>query len=265
MTLTVFTITALRDDLTPGTYTAAVIADYGSGTTEKAVSFKVKRSVPAPAASLTLKTAGSIDVLRPGSAVTLTPTFKNCYDYDLDAADIAVTKTYDGASKTKVSADATGLFQVTVKEGKYVLCIAEGAAVSHLDKFTVTATVNGIASKAAALKLLQGKAAVAQSTKAVTLVKTDRYSRGEVKLTLTDPALAGIREVKLISPADKEKRPYFSLAESGDGVYEIFYYENLLPNEIVKLKTQTVKLQVFLEGNQTAAPNVTLSIKVNLA
>ena len=65
----------------------------------------------------------------------------------------------------------------------------------------------------------------------------------------------------MASPKDKSGRPYFTLAEQ-NGTYEICYNENVLPKDIAKLKTKTVKLKVYLEGNTTAKPNATLSVKV---
>ena len=49
-------------------------------------------------------------------------------------------------------------------------------------------------------------------------------------------------------------------------MYGIRFNENLLPPDIADLKAQTVKLQVFLQGNETTdKPNATLSVKVNIA
>ncbi len=252
-----------------GTYIATVEADCGGGVkAEKTASFTVKRSENAPAVSVKLKAAGSIDVLRPGGIVTgnvvrITPTIGNNYTYTLDAADIRITRTYNGAAKQKVSEDATDLFTVIVQDGKYVIAAKSG--VSHADKFTAAATIDGVTSAGVALKVVQGKFKITQSVKAVTLLRTDRYSRGVVTLKLTDPALKGIKDVKLLSPKDKNGREYFALLDLGGGEYAIRYNESLLPANIKSLKAQTVKLQVFLEGNETAKANGTLSVKVNFS
>ena len=251
----VLTITAVGEPET-GTYTATVEAELGGTRLEKSVNFTVKRSVN-PKASLSVKASGSIDVLRPGTKVTLTPTVKNLYTYVLTPEDITVTRTYDGARKAKVSEDATELFSVAVENGKYVVQARPEAGVSHADKFSVQATVSGVSSKAAALNVKQGAAKLGISTKSVTLLKTDRYSRGELLLTVTDPALAGIARVDL----DGKNTALFDLKDLGNGRYAITYAGDV----ITTTKAQTVKLKVYLKGNMTAAPNATLSVKVNFA
>ncbi|MBR1457277.1 MAG: leucine-rich repeat protein, partial [Oscillospiraceae bacterium] len=215
------TVTAASDAVPTGTYVLTAEAGYGGAQPVSAtVTFTVKRSAKTPAPTVKLTAGGSIDVLRPGTAVTVKPTMTNLYLYELAAGDVTVTKTYDGGTKKKVTVPATELFDVQVRDGAYVITQKSGAAVSHADKYSVQATVAGVASKAVTLKVVQGKAKLGQSTKAVTLLKTDRFSRGEVTLTPTDAALA-IREVKLVSPADKSKTPYFDLVELGGGAYAV--------------------------------------------
>lgn len=251
----VFTVTATGDP-DPGSYTATVTAACANGSTvSKTVSFKVKRSSKVPAAGITLKAAGSIDVLRPGTEVTLTPTVKNNYTWTMAAGDITVTKTYDGATKTKVSLDVTGDFSISVRDGKYV--ITANAGVSHADKFNVQATVSGMTSKAVTLKVIQGKVKITQSVKAVTLLKTDRYSQGLVVLTLDDKSLAGIAKVEL----DARSEALFDLKDLGNGRYAIAYDSFLISTN----KAQTVKLLVFMEGNRTASANATISVKVSFS
>ncbi|MBR1456543.1 MAG: leucine-rich repeat protein [Oscillospiraceae bacterium] len=257
----VITLTAARGVFLTGTYTATVSANYGgSRPAVGEISFKVQNSAKTPAPTVKLTAGGSIDVLRPGTAVTVKPTMTNLYRYELAAGDLTVTKTYDGATKKKVAVPATELFDVQVKDGAYVITQKSGAAVSHADKYSVQATVRGATSKAVTLKVVQGKAKLGQSTKAVTLLKTDRFSRGEVTLTPTDAALA-IREVKLVSPADKSKTPYFDLVELGGGAYAVKFNGDAIT---LTKGSKTVKLQVFLEGNRTATPNATLSVKVSV-
>ncbi len=240
-----------------GTYTATVAAYVGADEpVTKSVNFTVKRSAESKVpVSVSLKAAGSIDVLRPGTAVTLTPTVKNDYTYELTPADVKVTKTYDGTTKAKVNTDATDQFDVAVQNGKYVITEKAFGTIFHTDKFSVQATVEGATSKAVTLKVVQGKAKVTQSVKAVTLLKTDRYSRGEVVLTLPDKALAGIAKVEL----DAKSAALFSLTDLGNGKYAIGYAGNL----ITSTKAQTVKLRVFLDGNLTGTPNAMISVKVN--
>ena len=253
-----FTVTALGNPQ-PGTYTATITADLGGETLSKSVNFTVKRSSGIPTAALSLKASGSIDVLRPGTSVTVTPTVKNRYGYTLFPDDISITRTYDGTRKAKVQEDATGLFSVAVQNGKYTITALPGAQVSHADKFSVQADVAGLSSKAVALSVKQGAARLGISSKSVTLLKTDRYSRGNLLLSVMDPSLAGIARVELDSKSKNSS--LFSLLDLGGGRYAIGYAGGLITTS----KAQTVKLQVYLIGNETAKPNTTLSVKVNFA
>ena len=252
----ILTITALGD-LQPGTYTATITADLGGEPLSKSVNFTVKRSAKVPTAALTVKASGSIDVLRPSTSVTVTPTVKNRYGYTLSPDDISITRTYDGTRKCKVQEDATGLFSVAVQNGKYTITALPGAHLSHADKFSVQADMAGLRSKAVALSVKQGSARLGLSSKSVTLLKTDRYSRGNLLLSVMDPSLAGIARVEL----DSKSAALFSLIDLGGGRYAIGYAGDLITTS----KAQTVKLQVYLLGNETAKPNATFSVKVNFA
>ena len=248
--------------LAKGTYTVSVLAEYAGGSpVTKTVNVTVKESAANKVlASVSLKAAGSIDVLRPGTTVTVTPTVKNNYTYELAPTDLKITKTYDGATKAKVSEDVTAKFAVTVENGKYVIAEKNFGTLCHTDKFSVQATVStddgALTSKAVALKVAQGKVKVAQSAKSVTLLKLDRFSEGEVRLTLADPTLAGIVRVE----PDAKSAALFDLKDLGNGVYAIGY----AGDRITTTKSATVKLRVFLAGNLTGTPNATISVKVNI-
>lgn len=146
-----------------------------------------------------------------------------------------------------------------MQNGKYTITALPGAHVSHADKFSVQATVAGLSSKAVALSVKQGSARLGISSKSVTLLKTDRYSRGNLLLSVMDPSLAGIARVELDSKSKNSS--LFSLLDLGGGRYAISYAGGLITTS----KAQTVKLQVYLLGNETAKPNATFSVKVNFA
>ena len=248
------------DGLAKGTYNVSVLTDFGSAEPVlKNVLITVKESAPGKVQpSLSLKASGSIDVLRPGTKVTLTPTVKNCYTQTLAPGDLTVTRTYDSARKAYVTEDVTGWFDVTVENGKYVVAPKGGVALRHADKFNVKAEVQTdgepLYSGAVTLKVTQGKVKVKQSVKSVTLLKFDRYSEGEVRLTVADPALTGIAYVEL----DSKSAAKFDLKDLGNGVYAIGYAGDL----ITTAKGATVKLRVFMSGNLTSKPNATISVKV---
>ena len=256
----VLILTASDDEPVPGTYIATVSADYGGGSVEKTISFTVKRSAKVPAPSLKLSVKGSLDVLRPQYGIFIIPNVRNYYDYKLTDMRPTITKTYDGAIKKKVSEDVTSCFKIYYLRDMFMVELLPGSGLSHTDKYTVQITLNDISSKPVALKVTQSKPKVQQSTKTVTLLKNDRMSQGEVVLSLSDLYLTGIREVKLVSPTDKAKVPYFDLLDLGGGRYAIAFHDN----RVSVTKNQTVKLQVFFHGNTTATPNVTLNLKVEI-
>ena len=259
-----FTLTA-ASGLQAGNYTAKIAADCGNGTiVEKTVNFAVKQPAKTAAVSVALKSSGMIDVIRPTSTkVTLTPTFKNCFVYELDASKVVITRTYDAASKTKVSEDWTDRFDITVVGSSFEISLKPGAKVSHADKFTVKEfRINGSEtftnSKSVKLNVKQGKASVAISKKIATLFKKDRFSYDTVTIKLTDSALIGIREVRFVSPKAGDTE-IFTLRELGSGEYAIAFNGNRLA-----AKGGTVKLQVFLEGNETGKANITFNVKVKM-
>ncbi len=240
-----------------GTYTAAVNAYCGSVTVEKTV--KIKVIDKALAQSVTLKGKGKIDVLRPGTAVTMTPAFKNCFEYEL--SNVTVT------NKAKI--DVSEKFEWEENEdGSINISIVDGAKVLHTDKYTVTATykVNGtettLTSKPAKLTVTQGKSSAVIDKKKAEVHKLDSYSLAEVKITLTDDTVAGIDRITYVSPKAGGQE-VFTMRELGNDTYAIAFNSNLLPANL-KYKGGTVKIQVFMKGNETAKPNTTFNVKVTL-
>ena len=119
--------------------------------------------------------------------------------------------------------------------------------------------MDGVASKAVTLKVVQGKAKVSQSVKSVMLLKHDRFSTATVALTPTDDTLSAI--VKVVPDAKSAALFDVKLLENGNVV--IAYKDSKFTTD----KPVTVKLSVFLDGNgtiDTAKPkaNATVNVKV---
>ncbi|MDO4991145.1 MAG: hypothetical protein Q4E45_11635, partial [Eubacteriales bacterium] len=247
------------------TYNAYTKADVG-GTETPAVKTKltVKWSQPAKVpASVTLKATGAIDVIRPGSVVTVTPTVKNCFTYVPAVSDLHIYK-QEGKNFVDVTNTAENPFAVRVENGAFVL--RPTVSLNHkTDKFRVSlkTTMDGrqVMSPQVAVTVKMGTSKIAQDVKAVTLLKDDRYDRAVLRLT-PEAGLSGIKRVSLVSPADKNKRTVFALTPLGNNEYAIGYNGNKLPDP--GFKGGAVKLQVFLDGNLTTAPNATLSVSVKL-
>ncbi|MCR5135471.1 MAG: InlB B-repeat-containing protein [Oscillospiraceae bacterium] len=244
----VISITAGTTTPADGKHTAVISCRAGGNTlTTKPVSFTVKAAkVQAPSA--TLKATGNIDILRGTGQIIVTPTIKNKYDFD----------------ESKLGLDLPAGLTYNYRNGHFVVTAIPGANINPNAK-SATLTLNSSAfpgARAVSLQLKQGKATVLQSTKAVTLSKIDRYDRELVFLSLGDSTLQGIRDVKLI-----DAKGAVELVKLGYGEYGIQYVGNKLPGSVTggKLKSTTVKLDVFLQGNGGSKPNATLSVKVNFA
>ena len=264
--LTESTPGSLPSGYTYNAYTKANVG--GVETPEVKTKLNVKWSVPAKVKpSVTLKVTGFIDVVRPGSTVTVTPTVKNCYTYVPDKADLHIWK-QNGKAFEDITGTARNPFDVSVENGAFVL--RQSGFIDHrTDKFKVSlsAEMDGqsVNSAQAAVTVKMNAVKLAQSVKAVTLSAKDRNDRATVRLT---PAagLSEIAHVVLISPKDKSKREVFALTELGNGEYAICYNGSQLPNGFT---SGTVKLQVYLEGNASygtakPVPNATMSVSVKL-
>ena len=236
---------ALKNYVKGYTYTAEVSSSVG---TAKPVKLTVKASVKTPAPTVTLKASGSIDVLRPGTELVLTPTFKNWFDYD---------EAKFGLRLSNPDLD------YRYKDGVFTVFAKENADVDPaLNQAWMTYEGRDVTAKPVKLSLKMGKAIITQSTKTVTLSKNDRYDRQSVILSLSDSSLYDIRDAK-VTMTDPSGN--LRLIELGNGEYAIGYKDSKLPGNIAKLKSSTVKLVVFLQGNGGSKANATLSVKVNFA
>ena len=263
----VITLTQKEGSELPGgcTYNAYVSVDVtGDGAadyTAKAVKLSVKWSDPSKVLpSVTLKASGSIDPIRAESAITLTPTIKNWYGYELQPTDLTFYRTV--GKTNEVLTDSP--FTVTVENGRYILTAKSADAVKASEKYSVSFNVDlnkdgkpdFNTAKPTSLSVKMGSAKFTQSTKAVSLIKSDRYDSGTVVIT-PQAGLNRIADVKL----DDASAVFYELQELGDGTYAICFAGHQVN---AKAKTVTARISVRLEGNNTDKANGTVSVKVNL-
>lgn len=243
-----------REQLAQGnTYTASLQTDLdndGQYDCQTSVKLNVKWSNPAKVpASVTLKASGSIDVIRPGTSITLTPMFKNWYGHTLQPEDLQFYR-----SGTVID---PAPFHVTVKDGSYVIT-SNGAQSSA--KYTVAfcAQQGGktVSSKPVALKVKMGTVKVTLSTKEVTLLKNDRYDRGYFRLVVTDPTVSKIDRVGRLVSGSTE----YNVVEIGNGEFAVEF-----SSRVPAKKAETIKLTIYFEGNTTPRkPNATVSLKAKV-
>ena len=268
-------------------YKVRVICYSKSNTTEElasaVINLNTKSSDPAKLKpSVTIKSSDYIDVLRPGtSAVIITPTFKNwcSYDYTLDNAkkDVKIIRTSDKKDVTECFRFMVARnYNTSIRYGYGILMDSSYTGdikISHNDKFTVeftpTVQYNGadLALKATcSITVKQGTVKLTATPTAATMYAKDRYSTATVVINKSDYNLNDIREVKLDAASDK----LFDLVDLGDGQYMLKYDNSCIPAGIKAGQTKTVKLSVYLEGNNpatgktTTSPNATLSVKVSI-
>ena len=251
------------DRLEPGRYKASLTLKYGTKESiSSSVSFTVKRSAKAPKPSVKLRLSGGIDVIRPGSSVTVTPTIKNCFTHTLSVSDLRIWRLENKVYKD-VTDSTDNPFSVALGDGVYIIRLKPDSGVNHqTDKFKVSfaANENGVVlnSPQTAMTVKMGPAKILQSTGTVTLVKTDRYSSAPVMLTLSDETLAGIDWERTLSAFDQTENPLFQLEHySGDSV-EIHYANHLIT------KGGKVTIPVYMKGNVSSRPNATIKVNVKL-
>ncbi len=229
------------------TYTAVIQTPVG----EKSVTLKVKSSGDrAPAPSVTLKAAGSIDILRGGTSITVTPTFKNWYDYD--------------ETKLGLRCENPDL-EARWENGKFFVTAKRGVDVDPALKRAWLTYDGEDRSKPLKLNLKMGKAAVAQSGKTVTLSKNDCFDRQTVTLSLNDSTLNSIAGARV--EQDEASKNTVQAIPLGNGEFAFGYPDGRIPAAVRSgaRKSTTVKLKVWLQGNKSGKPNATVSVTVKFA
>ena len=252
--------------LTDGTYRVYLRTTVAGVSLEKWAAFTVKTSDPAKVLpTVTLKATGKLDVIRPMSTVTVTPTFKNWYGHVLSADDLVF---YRGTGKDakEITDPAQNPFTVVAGEKDYSVTLS-GSVNPKTEKFSVGMRDGSIPESSVltrvpvALSVIMGSAKFTQSAKAVELLRYDRYSSAVLTVAAADATLAEIDRIELAE--NKTSLPFAVTPLDGTG-YLIHYAggdENPLP---AKTKNAKLSLKVFLAGNLTTQPNATLSVTVNI-
>lgn len=248
--------------LKDGTYRVTLTATVAGKELSASATFKVDSAAAAKSASL--KAKGSLDVIRPESAVTVTPTLKNWYGHgELSPEDLVF---YEGTGKNAaVIAPEKLPFGVTVTEdgASYTVTVKDAEKVNHKTAYSVgMKDETGTVRTATPLKLTvkMGTSKFTQSVKSITLSRNDRYAFEKVVVSAADAALSEIDRVELL--ANKVSAP-FALTDLGDGVCEIHFAGDTVTVP-EKTKSARLSLKVFLKGNNSTVANATLPVTVNI-
>ena len=103
-----------------------------------------------------------------------------------------------------------------------------------------------------------GAAKLTQSTKAVNLLKDDRYSSGVVTITTSDATLSAIDWEKTLEAFEETGNTLYELKQLDGNTVAICYKDSKITS------AGTVKIPVYLTGNLSAKPNATISVSVKL-
>ena len=165
-------------------------------------------------------------------------------------------------AKPQVSVDVTEKFDIIQNaNGTYTLRVKNGEHLDPTLKYTISMSSENMyakaESKAISLSVKQGSVKVSQSTKRVNLYKSDRFSRRYVMLSIADETVLPIDRIELQN-ADKS---LFEVLDFGNGLCAIGFKDSRVAP---KVRNGSIKLNVFLQGNDTAKPNATVSLSVNV-
>ena len=212
------------------------------------------------AVTSTLKAKGNLDVIRDGSAVTLTATYKNCAEAK-KTEELVFYKTVG-----KETVEVNDLFHYTQNaDGTFTVTKAESAKLDHSGKYTVKLVTyiggsKACESKPIALTVKMGTAKLTLTVKDTVLFAKDSKDRAEFRIDSTDTALNGIAKIEL---KDTKQKNLFELFDYGNGTYAIGFKDGKVDKSLIG-KTVTVNLNVFLNGNETAKVNTTVKVKLTV-
>ena len=214
----------------------------------------------------TIKASGFIDVIRDGSAITVTPTFTNAYASDMESMELKIYKR-NGKVWDDVTVDAP--IDVELTEGKYIVTAKNGLV--HTDKYQaeLVAVVGGkeIVSKRINLSIKMGSAKLVIKSSDTTLFAKDRNDRALVWFEAADLTL---NDVKKIEIKDTKYKDAFEIIDYQDGTFAIGFKDGKLHKEVEKLiakkasATITLNLNVFIDGNESTKINTTQKVKLTI-
>lgn len=225
-------------------------------------------TIPARSKSLvqsSLKVKGKIDVIRKGTAVTVTPAYKNCTEQTGRTEELSVY-----CSADNYSVPVNHLFRIDPNgDGSYCITRAPGAELDHTLKYKVKIVTTfdnsvKVESTAAAMTVAMGSANLTIPATDTTLFARDRYDRVVFRVTAKDTALNGALRMEI---RDAKYRDLFEVYDYGDGTFAVGFRDGKVHSSLTgknDFTTVSLKLNVWLEGNQTAKANTTVTLKLSI-
>lgn len=252
-----------------------------NGQTQYGVSYKllVKADPYAPASTITitiptqaksqivpgLKASGTLDVIRDGSSITLTPSYKNIAAGNVREEDILIYSSDDNYTNP-----VNHLFTVICNgKGGYLLSKAPGARMDHSAKYKaklVATFPSGATAESAMvpLKVTMGKAKLTVQAEDTSVFTKDKYDRIVFRFSSKD---ANLNEVTQISIKDSKYQNMFEIVNYDNGLFALGFKDGAVNTALAGTggsKVLTLNLSVWIAGNQTAKANTTVKFKVTL-
>lgn len=208
-----------------------------------------------------LAVKNTIDVIRDGSTISLTPTYKNCFAETEKEEHLIFYKTVD-----KEQVEVNDLFAyMRNADGTFSIRKAENAELDHSAKYSVqmVTSINGseiCRSKMVAMTIKMGTAKLTATATDTVLFAKDIHDRVLFWFESTD---ATLNEVARVEFKDDKQAAMFELIDYGDGAYAIGFKDGQVDKKLVG-KSVIVNLNVFIEGNETVKANATASVKLTV-
>lgn len=204
------------------------------------------------AVTMTARARGGIDVIRDASEVIVTPTYRNCLDGASLKKQVKVTWAQDGRN---YSQDVTEDFILTwAQDGTLHVSKVPGKELALTGKYRLEILCEGMEKEAyAALSVKCGTARFTVAS--VSLYAKDANDMARLTITTTDKTVNTLERVEL---KDARLKGTYEVLDLGGGQFALC----LIPG--AKAKTGTVTLNLFCEGNTTAKPSGTVSVKVEI-
>ncbi|MCL2112237.1 MAG: hypothetical protein FWH32_08375 [Clostridiales bacterium] len=214
-------------------------------------------------ASIAFRARGKLDVINPGSSVTLTPRFTS---FNYAGGNVMIEDSDIGAAFEVASGpNASGVVTLRMKDlpikprGVQTFILIYEDAMGNRCNGTVNITPR------------QGKARFTQSAKSVALQRNDVYSESRIDVSVRTPATAKISHIEVRPTRETAKAANhaeaFTARRLQDGSWAIGFKDSdidsrLLHTNALKSKTTSIKLNIYIAGSDAVAGTVTVKVAV---
>lgn len=254
---------AVNEHTAPGMTYKVTVTPKVEGAKVATLTVRTPKAGRYSAVTAKIKLSGSIDVIRPGKAITVTPSLSNFLGQP--AATRLEFESYD--AKTRIWSACNELFSAQPQaNGTFAVTPLAGAMSGS--KYRVRAAVNlpgyeeTIYSGYANMSVKMGSTKLTADKKAVTLYTGDTNARASVLLSSLDKTQTGISKVNVLVPRGYEDAFAWSYnGETNKVTLSIANQENSL---LVKARSVKLTIQVTLDGNETGKPNISIPVTVNV-